>query len=71
MTRYPWAACTWTPSNPAASHTTAAVAKRSMMSVISAPVSSRGVGEPGRLNGTALGATGTWPIANGFDWRPG
>ena len=34
-------------------------------------VSSRGVGEPGRLIGTALGATGMWPTARGLDWRPG
>ena len=31
----------------------------------------RGVGEPGRFIGTALGATGMWPTARGLDWRPG
>ena len=53
--RNPWIC---TPSKPAASHTAALVANRSMMSSISAGVSSRGVGEPGMPTGTALGATG-------------
>ncbi len=69
--RYPWAPCTCTPLKPAVSHTAAAVAKRSMISSISAGRSSRGVLAPGSFVGIGLGATGVCPSAKGLAWRPG
>lgn len=52
------------PGEAAVSHTAAAVANRSMMSSISADVSSRGLVAPGRLSVIGLGATGVCPSAS-------
>jgi hypothetical protein len=49
--------------------TAAAVAKRSMISSISAGRSSRGVVAPDSFVGIVLGATGVCPSAKGLAWR--